>query len=267
MDLVSIIVRTCNRPVVLRENLKSIRKQTYSNIEVIVVEDGMNASQEMIEKEFSDLNIVYSYTGKKKGRSFVGNKALQLASGKYINFLDDDDIFFEDHIDVLVNALKKGNAKAAYAIAYESTSQYDIKKGCFIERGKRIRYSQPFNRIYLYYNNYIPIQTIMFERSLYDDLGGFDENLELLEDWDLWVRYTTKTDFLFVDKITSLYRIPIKHKMRDKELRRAYEKISKKFDMYDVKLSIGTINSDMKFILEEIKTPKWKKIIKSIISI
>ena len=59
-ELVSIIVRTCNRPHILREALESIRRQTYPNIEVVVAEDGANTAQEMLETEFSDMNIRYA---------------------------------------------------------------------------------------------------------------------------------------------------------------------------------------------------------------
>ncbi len=63
--LVSILVRTCGRPNTLRETLISLRNQTYKNIEIVIVEDGENISQKMIENEFSDLNIKYEATIKK----------------------------------------------------------------------------------------------------------------------------------------------------------------------------------------------------------
>ena len=70
---VSVIVRTCNRPAVLRETLISIREQTYPKIEVVIVEDGQDLSRQMIESEFSDLNILYQPTVEKVGRCKTGN--------------------------------------------------------------------------------------------------------------------------------------------------------------------------------------------------
>lgn len=64
--LVSVIVRTCGRPSVLRETLISLRNQTYENFEIIIVEDGQSVSEAMIQEEFADLNIIYRYTGEKK---------------------------------------------------------------------------------------------------------------------------------------------------------------------------------------------------------
>ena len=67
--LVSIIIRTCGRTQVLRQALDSVRNQTYKNIETIVVEDGVNISEDMVLNEFSDINTKYFFSGEKVGRS------------------------------------------------------------------------------------------------------------------------------------------------------------------------------------------------------
>ena len=82
---------------------------------MIVVEDGESTYYDMIKKEFPELNIRYQATGKKRGRSVAGNLGLSLAQGEYLNFLDDDDVFFADHLECLVNAIEKTKGIAAYA--------------------------------------------------------------------------------------------------------------------------------------------------------
>lgn len=263
-ELVSIIIRTCNRPHVLRETLESVRKQTYPNIEVVIAEDGVNTAQKMLEEEFADLNIRYDCTGERKGRTVVGNLALSMSTGAYLNFLDDDDILFPEHVEELVNVLNGAKEKAAYSIAYESVVKYDEKHRCYKERKRKIRYQQPFNRTYLTFHNYIPIQSIMFSRELYEELGGFDEQLDILEDWDVWVRYSTKTDFIYVDKITSLYRVPAKQIKRDADMYHVYEEVTKKFAQYGIYMNYYEMNRDLEYVLEVIKTPKWKKRLKAI---
>lgn len=263
-ELVSIIIRTCNRPHILRETLESVRKQTYPNIEVVIAEDGANTAQKMLEEEFADLNIRYDCTGERKGRTVVGNLALSMATGKYLNFLDDDDLLFPEHVEKLVGALTGAKEKAAYSIAYESVAKYDEKRRCYKERKRRIRYRQPFNRTYLTFHNYIPIQSIMFSRELYEELGGFDEQLDILEDWDVWVRYSTRTDFIYVDEITSLYRVPVKQIKRDADMYHAYEEVIKKFAQYSTQMNYYEINRDLDYVLEVIKMPKWKKKLKAI---
>lgn len=212
--LVSIIVRTCGRPCVLRETLQSLRSQTYSNIEIVVVEDGEDTARDMIVNEFKDLNIVYKATGKREGRSKAGNLAMSLAKGKYLNFLDDDDLFFADHVEVLVNALNESECRAAYAFAFETkidvkgTDPYIYTLGDY-----ETIHKQSFDRVMLCHHNYIPIQCIMFEKSLFEEYGGLDESLDALEDWDLWVRYSCYTDFECVEKTTSVYRVPMNQKI------------------------------------------------------
>ncbi len=234
--LVSIIVRTCGRPAVLRETLISLREQTYPNIEVVVVEDGKNTAGEMIEKEFSDMKILYYATGVNQGRSKAGNKAMELAHGKYLNFLDDDDLFYADHVEVLVKTLENSKNKAAYAFGFETPIEIKSKDPYIYEISDyRGVHKTKFDKIELCYHNYIPIQCIMFEKELFEKYGGQDETLDALEDWDMWVRYSLHTDFDCVDKTTSIYRVPKVHTInakRQKELDEALIVVREKHKGY-----------------------------------
>lgn len=220
--LVSIIVRTCGRPDVLRETLISLRYQTYPNLEIVVVEDGDAISEKMIQEEFSDLNIRYEATGEKVGRSKAGNRAMAIASGKYLNFLDDDDLFYADHVEVLVKTLERENCRAAYSFAFETPISIRSKKPyTYTVHAYQAMHEQSYNPLILCHHNYIPIQAIMFEKNLFEEYGGMDESVDALEDWDLWLRYSMHTDFACVEKTTSIYRVPHSKtldKKRQKEL-------------------------------------------------
>ncbi|MDO5150930.1 MAG: glycosyltransferase family 2 protein [Oscillospiraceae bacterium] len=242
---VSIIVRTCGRPSVLRETLVSLRNQTYDNLEIVIVEDGENCAGKMVNDEFGDMNIVYFATGEKVGRSKAGNLAMERATGKYLNFLDDDDLFYPDHVEVLVTQLVKGENRAAYSFAFETPIEiyskepyeYSVKNYLGIHK-------QEFDKIMLCHHNYIPIQAIMFEKSLFDEFGGLDESLDALEDWDLWVRYSLHTDFTCVKKTTSIYRVPHNKAInteRQKALDEALVIVRKKHKSYVQKVSVYDI--------------------------
>jgi glycosyltransferase involved in cell wall biosynthesis len=213
---ISVIVRTIGRPFVLSEALTSLRNQTYKNFEVIVVEDGPGISKEHIFSQFSDLNLQYYPTGTRVGRTTAGNLGLASAKGQYCIFLDDDDAFFPEHLEVLIEGIQKEHGKAAYSIAYEVPTEV-ISNDPYVykEKGRRIVFHQPFNLLLLLWKNYIPIQTLLFHRSLYEENGGFDETLEYFEDWDLWVRYAITTKFIFIPKITSKYRVPLDKSITD----------------------------------------------------
>lgn len=207
--LVSVLVRTCGRPLVLKETLISLREQTYPNIEVVVIEDGEATAETMIRTEFSDMNINYCATGEKVGRSKAGNLAMTMAKGMYLNFLDDDDLFYADHVEVLVRTLEKTSFKAAYAFALETPIHVESKEPYkYKVSGYNRVYTQTYNKIALCHHNYIPIQCVMFEKTLFEECGGMDESMDALEDWDMWIRYSQCTDFACAKKTTSIYRVP-----------------------------------------------------------
>lgn len=230
---VSVIVRTCGRPDMLRETLISLRNQTYPNIEIVVVEDGLDVSGTMIRKEFADLNIVYKATGRKVGRCVVGNEAMAMATGEYFNFLDDDDVFYADHVETLISALEKQPTyKAAYALAFETPVTVESKTPYKYKIYEyRNTLDERFSRLELLYHNLFPIQTVLFSRKIYEKHGGFNTELDVLEDWDLWIRYALDTPFLYVPKTTSQYRTPADQAIRDRranELHDAYENLKRK---------------------------------------
>lgn len=244
-DRVSVIVRTCGRPDILRETLLSLAGQTYPNFEIVVIEDGPDISREMIQREFGRLEIKYYSTGNRVGRSRAGNIGLAKATGKYLNFLDDDDLFFYDHIETLVNALTGKSEKAAYSYGLEAAVEINSKSP-YVYEIKRVkkRYAQPFDKLMLCHHNYIPIQCMMFEKSLFDNSGGLDEGFDYLEDWDLWVRYATETDFLSVPKTTSIYKVPFNSQIsrdRQKLLDEALLEMREKHKNYYIKVSVNKV--------------------------
>ncbi len=210
--LVSIIVRTCKRPDTLRETLLSIRNQTYKNFEVIIVEDGENTAQSLIEKEFGDLNITYAYTGKNVGRSKVGNIAMTLSKGEYLNFLDDDDLFYFDHLELLVKEIVKDNTlDFVHSTGLETEIKVHSREPLSYELfDKKVVVNEAFTKTKLIVNNLFPIQCILFNKKFFNKYGGFNTEYDYLEDWDLWLKYFICEDIKskFIEKTTSVYRVP-----------------------------------------------------------
>lgn len=223
--LVSIVIRTHQRPHYLREALLSIQNQTYRHLEAIVIEDGPSVSREIVD-QFADLSLHYEATGAPVGRCRAGNIGLRRARGKYVNFLDDDDLLYADHLEVLVGELEhQSNAVAAYSNGFEiETDVVTTEPFTYIEGPYRVIYASPFDRELLLRRNYIPIHCLMFRRELHDKEGGFDEALEVFEDWDLWLRFAHHGEFLSIDKTTTLYRVPASSEARA-ERQRVMERI------------------------------------------
>jgi len=207
--LVSILIRTVDRPAWLREALTSCANQTYENLEVVVIEDGPAKARAIVDEFRDRLAIRYRATGERTGRAHAGNLALAEARGEWLNFLDDDDLFFADHVEVLVDAVQRANVAGAYALAWETQTEFlDLHDAQYEEVMHVTRHYQRFDRLTLWHHNYLPIQAVLFKRSLYEQHGGFDEEMDQLEDWNLWTRYTLEDDFVLVEKTTSKYRVP-----------------------------------------------------------
>ncbi len=207
--LVSIMIRTVDRGAWLEQALESVANQTWPNVEVVVIEDGPPTSQDVIDRFRGRLAVRYRATGRKVGRARAGNLALADARGEWLNFLDDDDVLFADHVEVLMEAVERSAAKGAYALSWETCIEItDRERAEYSEITHHTRHRQPFDRMILWHHNFLPIQAVLFHRSLYDRHGGFAEDMDQLEDWNLWTRYTLDEDFVFVDKTTSKYRVP-----------------------------------------------------------
>lgn len=213
--LVSIITRTYRgRENYLRQAIVSVARQTYPNLEHIIVEDGGNTAEELITGMRGDVPLPLRYFGLEKcGRSATGNYGLKQANGRWCIFLDDDDLLFADHVEVLVHALTdQPKASAAYSLAWEiMTDSSQINDGYYEECSYQVpdALRQNYDYQVLRHHNFFPIQSVLFERSLFEQRGGFDEDMEALEDWTLWVRYAHNNEFIYVPKLTSMYRTPM----------------------------------------------------------
>jgi GT2 family glycosyltransferase len=206
---VSILVRTTARPAWLRQALESCANQTYPNLEVVVVEDGAPTSQATVQAFAGRLDVRYLATGTHVGRARAGNIALQQARGEWLNFLDDDDLLFADHVEALVDAARTSRTPGAYGFAWQSATRViDRERAIYEEVADEPIHRAAFDRGRLWYQNYLPIQSVLFHRSLYERHGGFAEDMDQLEDWNLWTRYTLEADFVAVPKTTSKYRVP-----------------------------------------------------------
>src|SRR4029079_9920370 len=209
-----------------REALASCAHQTYPNLEVVVIEDGPERSRAVVDEVRGRLALRYRATGKRTGRAHAGNLALAEARGEWLNFLDDDDVLFADHCEVLIDAVQRANVTGGYSVSREThTDIADREHARYEEVFHITRHRQPFDRLTLWHHNYLPIQAGLFHRSLYERCGGFAEDMDQLEDWNLWTRYPLEDDFVLVEKTTSKYRVPANAREaagRQEQLDRAY---------------------------------------------
>ncbi len=129
MDKISIIVPIYNSDRYLNECIESILKQTYSNIEIILINDGSTDNSGKICDEYaaSDMRIkaIHNVNG---GVSVARNTGIEAATGEYLTFVDSDDIVSERYIDVLLTSAKRYNADLVYCGLVNFNNQDDLKE-------------------------------------------------------------------------------------------------------------------------------------------
>ncbi len=194
LPLISVIVRTMGRPE-LSEALQSIADQTYSNIEVILV-DARGTNQLIVSDLPSKIKIRIISKNIPLNRPAAANAGLEAVSGKYFCFLDDDDLILPTHIDDLFQHLVVSDAPAAYSIVE-----------MFNEKSESLclfNYQFSFEKLVL--GNYIPNLALLFRSEVIQQGCLFDIGFSVYEDWDFLIQVALLGEFLFVDKLGGVYR-------------------------------------------------------------
>ncbi|MEG3895513.1 glycosyltransferase [Microcoleus sp. SVA1_B6] len=188
--LVSVIIPTKDRPEMLAQAVQSVLNQTFSDIEIIVINDGGIDVQNVLDPLNLKRNIIYLKHDQNLDRSAARNTGIHAASGKYIAYLDDDDTYHPNHVETLVNFLENSEYKAAYTDAVMAEQQK--QNGKYVTINRTVPYSLDFDNDKILVNNFIPIPCLMHEKFCLDEVGVFDINLGTHEDWDLLIRLSRK---------------------------------------------------------------------------
>ena len=107
-EKISVIIPTYNRGESIIESINSVLKQTYHNLEIIIIDDGSTDNTELLISNLNDYRIKYIKLNENKGASFARNEGIKIASGKYITFQDSDDLYHLDKIEIQYkNLIKK----------------------------------------------------------------------------------------------------------------------------------------------------------------
>ncbi|HQV89909.1 MAG TPA: glycosyltransferase, partial [Nitrosomonas sp.] len=197
--LVSVIIRSMDRAT-LEDALDSVASQTYRHIEVIIV-NAKGAGHREAGEWCGHFPLRMIESAVPLDRARAANIGLNAAKGDYLIFLDDDDLFYPEHISNLVTALQSHpNVRCAYAgvhVEYYVDGQLETST----------QFNEPFDQRRLWGRNFIPIHAMLFEQSLVTkDHCRFDEHLGVFEDWDFWIQLMQHSAILHIGEITAVYR-------------------------------------------------------------
>jgi LmbE family N-acetylglucosaminyl deacetylase len=189
---ITVIIRTKDRPALLREAVHSVRANEHP-AEIVVVNDGGARP---------DIDVKVVQHDKSRGRSEAMNSGVRAATTKYIAFLDDDDLYYPEHLSTLAAAAQSATSSAAWYSDAVSSFLAVGDRGQYESRSRLRLFANDFDRELLLIDNYIPLPTLLTTREAFLDAGGFDPQFDLFEDWDFLIRLSQRGDFTHVPRVT-----------------------------------------------------------------
>ena len=246
--LVSVIIPTFNRAEVVSRAVNSVLNQTFKDFECIVVDDGSTDGTDSVLRGFADkIKLVKT---ENRGVSAARNTGAKFAAGKYIAFLDSDDEWKPKKLQKQLDFMRQSGFRIS------QTDETWVRNGNFVN--KSAKYIRPSGDIF--YNCLevcaVTPSSVMMERKLFFEYGGFDETIPVCEDYDLWLRMSLKEKFGLVDepliikyggnadqlsnsacldkyRIISLFNMLQKNKNLNEEQRKAVQEVlAKKVKIY-----------------------------------
>jgi len=187
IDKVSVVLPVYNREERVNKSLNSVLNQTYKNLQVIVVDDGSNDDTYDVLNKVKDRRVKIVRLKDNKGVSKARNIGIEISEGKFVAFIDSDDIWNSCKIEKQINYIKK--CKKRVALVDCGWKAVGGKNAVPRIENKKERTS---TKKLLSFKNVCSPPTVVARRSVLEEMGGFDENLQTVEDVDLWVRISKK---------------------------------------------------------------------------
>ena len=203
--LFSVIMPSYNRKNIITKAIQSVLNQTYENFELIIVDDGSSDGTRELLNSFLDSRIKLIFHDTNKGSSAARNTALNVANGEYIAYLDSDNEWDSKYLETMLGAfIELSDADALYCgqLLYTDDVPFAVRFGSF-------------NKSLLHNSNYIDMNCFCHKKEVYNKIGGFDENLSRLVDWDLILRTSNFFKLYSVPVLLSKYYFKSEDRISD----------------------------------------------------
>ena len=183
MPQVSVIIPTRNRADLLSEAIESVLKQTYSDFELIVVDDGSTDHTSEVVAAFQDSRMIY-HRQENLERGAARNHGVALSQGEFITFLDDDDWYMPNKLEVQVPELRQRPEVGMVISGWDR-----VKESGELVRSERpwLHHPEPVLKDWLF-AAMAHVAAVLIRRSWFERVGGFNHDLAIVEDTYLWFR-------------------------------------------------------------------------------
>lgn len=201
-EKVSVIIPTYNREGTIIRSIQSVINQTWQNFEIIVVDDGSTDHTRQIVEEFADDRIRYIYLEQNGGASHARNTGIRQARCEYIAFLDSDDEWMPEKLEKQMRVMMQASQREGVGLVYCRMRLHWKEKSFICPPFSMSKEQLEGNMLaQLAEDNVIGTPAILARRSCLEQVGGFDERLRCLEDWDMVCRIAEQWEIGFVDEV------------------------------------------------------------------
>ena len=202
MPDVSVIIPTYNRANLLSAAIESVLAQTYSDYELLIVDDGSTDNTRDVVLSYTDPRIRYLHKNN-GGLASARNFGLREAQGRYVAFLDDDDLYLPDKLAIQVNFLDAHPDVGWVNAGYLAT---DMQGNVLEEVRPWLSYSDLGVETWLFACPAV-VHAVQVRREWLEHIGGFDDHFRASEDWDAWLRLAyAGCTMQWVEEIVCVYR-------------------------------------------------------------
>lgn len=201
---VSIVIPTYNHASLLGEALESVFAQTYQDFEIIVVDDGSTDDTAGVLRPLVEQGLIRCIHQQKQGVSAARNRGIAEANGRYIAFLDSDDLFEPAKLDIQVKYLRD---HPEAGLVQSGFTKFDNSGQDLGYRDTSWFSGRIYPQILLYWTTLMAVDTVLVSKTVFDAIGLFDTTLSMGEDLDLWRRIARKYPFGFINKSLARVRV------------------------------------------------------------
>lgn len=199
--LVSVVITAYNASKWIRETLKSVLAQDFTDFEVVVVDDGStDDTAQVIAAYGRSVRCIQRPNG---GQPSARNAGIRAARGEYIAFVDADDLWAKEKLRFQMDLIKRTRLAWVYCDAVA----FDDKSGRRLFRFGKANHQYDGNILKsLFITSFIPSPTPIVRRTVFEHVGYWDENIKVAEDWNMWLKIAAHYPVGLVSKPLAFYR-------------------------------------------------------------
>jgi glycosyltransferase involved in cell wall biosynthesis len=193
----TVIIPTFNRPAMLRQAVDSVLGQTFTDFELIVVDDDSRGSAWAALEDVQDHRLSYVLNDRGRGGAGTRNAGIFRASGEWVAFLDDDDVWLPEKLAAQHREIVGSGDELALVYTCYAVYDFDKEKVVSVRRGRK---QGSIGRDLLYTNHVGGLFSVVIRTDVLHEVGGLDERFPALQDADLYVRVAERGKVSYVDE-------------------------------------------------------------------